>query len=53
MFAPECSGARFYENDEIIPHPKKELKKSHDGHNKEIIMMNRLYYIQNNFLKKS
>ena len=26
--------------DEIIPHPKKELKKSHGGNNKETIMMN-------------
>jgi len=26
-------------DDEIIPHPKKELKKSHGGHNREVIMM--------------
>jgi hypothetical protein len=31
-------------NDEIIPDPKKILKKSHGGHNKEIIMMNRFYF---------
>ena len=27
-------------DDEIILHPKKELKKSHGGHNKETIMLN-------------
>ena len=26
--------------DEIVPHPKKESKLSHGGHNKEIIMLN-------------
>ena len=31
-------------DDEIIPHPKKELIKSHGGNNKEIIMMNRFYF---------
>jgi hypothetical protein len=33
-------------NDEIIPDPKKELIKSHCGHNKEIIMMNRFYFTE-------
>jgi hypothetical protein len=28
------------DEDEIVPHPKKELKSSRGGHNKEIIMMN-------------
>ena len=28
------------DDDEIVPHPKKELKSSRGGHNKEIIMMN-------------
>jgi hypothetical protein len=27
-------------DDEIVPHPKKELKSSRGGHNREIIMMN-------------
>jgi phage anti-repressor protein len=27
-------------DDEIVPHPKKESKLSHGGHNKETIMMN-------------
>jgi len=31
-------------DNEIIPHPKKELIKSRSGHNKEIIMMNRIYF---------
>ena len=34
----------FMTIDEIIPDPKKILKKSHGGHNKEIIMMNRFYF---------
>jgi len=33
----------FITNNEIIPHPKKELKKS-VHHNKEFIMMNRFYF---------
>ena len=28
------------DNDEIVPHPKKELKSSRGGHNRETIMMN-------------
>ena len=31
-------------DDEIVPHLKKELKSSRGGHNKEIIMMNRFYF---------
>ena len=30
--------------DEIVPHPKKELKLSHGGNNNELIMMNRFYF---------
>ena len=36
---PKLREQTFMTNDEIIPHPKKELKKSRGGHNKEIIMM--------------
>jgi len=28
------------DDDEIVPHPKKELKSSRGGHNRETIMMN-------------
>jgi hypothetical protein len=32
------------DEDEIVPHPKKESKSSHGGNNKETIMMNRFYF---------
>jgi hypothetical protein len=40
LFTEEQDFITNDDDDEIVPHPKKESKLSHGGHNKETVMMN-------------